>query len=75
MPEIIGILQCRGEPDAIRDCDGIEHFEELTNVGAKGWPGYCTTRTDNTCSGGKSRKVQQCDIVAGFHTACNGCAK
>ena len=46
VPETIDILK-RWGADAIRDCDGTEFPKELTQVGAKIYSTYYTTRKDN----------------------------
>ena len=68
VPETIDILN-RWGADAIRDCDGTEFPEKLTNVGAKIYSTYYTTRKDNDWAKANPDEVQQCYIMTGFHTA------
>ena len=71
VPETIGILK-RWGADAIRDCDGTEFPEELTQVGAKIYSTYYTTRKDNAWAKANPDEVQQCYIMTGFYTATEG---
>ncbi len=71
VPETIDILN-RWGADAIRDCDGTEFPEKLTNVGAKIYSTYYTTRKDNDWAKANPDEVQQCYIMTGFHTASGG---
>ena len=68
VPETIEILK-RWGADAIRDCDGTEFPEELTQTGAKIYSTYYTTRKDNVWARANPDEVQQCYIMTGFHTA------
>ena len=68
VPETIDILK-RWGADAIRDCDGTEFPEELTQVGAKIYSTYYTTRKDNAWAKANPDEVQQCYIMTGFYTA------
>lgn len=71
VPETIDILR-RWGADAIRDCDGTEFPAELTQVGAKIYSTYYTTRKDNAWAKANPDEVQQCYIMTGFHTATEG---
>ena len=71
VPETIDILK-RWGADAIRDCDGTEFPEELTQVGAKIYSTYYTTRKDNAWAKANPDEVQQCYIMTGFYTATEG---
>ena len=71
VPETIDILN-RWGADAIRDCDGTEFPTELTNVGAKIYSTYYTTRKDNAWAKANPDEVQQCYIMTGFYTASEG---
>lgn len=68
VPQTVEILN-RWGADAIRDCDGTEFPEELTNVGAKIYVTYYTTRKDNEWAKANPDEVQQCYIMTGFYTA------
>ena len=68
VPETIEILK-RWGADAIRDCDGTEFPEELTQTGSKIYATYYTTRKDNEWAKANPDEVQQCYIMTGFHTA------
>ena len=71
VPETIEILK-RWGADAIRDCDGTEFPQELTQVGAKIYSTYYTTRKDNAWAKANPDEVQQCYIMTGFYTAAEG---
>ena len=58
--------------DAIRDCDGTEFPAQLSQVGAKVYATYYTTRKDNAWAKANPDEVQQCYIMTGFHSAPQG---
>ena len=68
VPQTLEILK-RWGADAIRDCDGTEFPEELTDAGAKIYVTYYTTRKDNEWARENPDEVQQCYIMTGFYTA------
>ena len=55
--------------DAIRDCDGTEFPQELSNCDAKIYKTYYTTRKDNAWAKANPDEVQQCYIMSGFNMA------
>lgn len=55
--------------DAIRDCDGTEFPQELSNCDAKIYKTYYTTRKDNTWAKANPDEVQQCYIMSSFNMA------
>ena len=67
VPQTLEILK-RWGADAIRDCDGTEFPEELTDAGAKIYVTYYTTRKDNEWARENQDEVQQCYIMNGFYT-------
>ena len=71
VPETLEIMKKWGA-DAIRDCDGTDFPEELTHQNAKIYSTYYTTRKDNAWAKANPEEVQQCYIMTGFHTACEG---
>ncbi len=68
VPETLELVR-RWGADAIRDCDGTDFPKELTDVGAKVYATYYTTRKDNAWAKANPDEVQQCYIMTGFHTA------
>jgi 1,3-beta-galactosyl-N-acetylhexosamine phosphorylase len=52
--------------DALRDADGTNFPPELTDVGAKVYATYYTTRKDNEWAKNNPDEVQQCYISTGF---------
>lgn len=68
VPQTLEIIDKWGA-DAVRDCDGTDFPTELTEVGAKIYSTYYTTRKDNEWAKNNPDEVQQCYIMTGFHTA------
>ena len=68
VPETIELMK-RWGADAIRDCDGTEFPEELTQTGAKIYATYYTTRKDNAWAKANPDEVQQSYIMTNFYTA------
>ena len=58
--------------DAIRDCDGTEFPAQLSQVGAKVYATYYTTRKDNAWAKANPDEVQQCYIMTDFCSAPQG---
>ena len=69
--QTIDILR-RWGADAIRDCDGTEFPAQLSQVGAKVYATYYTTRKDNAWAKANPNEVQQCYIMTGFHSTSQG---
>ena len=68
VPQTLEIME-RWGADAIRDADGTAFPKALTDVGAKVYATYYTTRKDNEWALANPDEVQQCYIMTGFHTA------
>ena len=68
VPETLELLK-RWGADAIRDCDGTDHPEELKNVDAKVYSTYYTTRKDNAWAKANPDEIQQMYIMTPFYTA------
>lgn len=62
-------LMDKWSADAIRDCDGTEFPQELSNYDAKIYKTYYTTRKDNAWAKANPDEVQQCYIMSGFKMA------
>ena len=71
VPETLEIMKKWGA-DAIRDCDGTDFPQELTNQNAKIYSTYYTTRKDNAWAKANPDEVQQCYIMTGFRMASEG---
>ncbi len=66
--QTVDILR-RWGADAIRDCDGTEFPAQLSQVGAKVYATYYTTRKDNAWAKAHPEEVQQCYIMSPFRCA------
>ncbi|MEG0942452.1 MAG: 1,3-beta-galactosyl-N-acetylhexosamine phosphorylase [Angelakisella sp.] len=71
IPQTLEIMQ-RWGADALRDCDGTAFPAELTQVGAKVYATYYTTRKDNEWAKANPDEIQQMYIMTRFHTAAEG---
>ncbi|MEG2669860.1 MAG: 1,3-beta-galactosyl-N-acetylhexosamine phosphorylase [Oscillospiraceae bacterium] len=66
--ETIEIMN-RWGADALRDCDGTDFPQELTEVNAKIYATYYTTRKDNDWAKANPDEIQQMYIMTNFYTA------
>ena len=68
VPQTLEIMKKWGA-DALRDADGVEFPEALSNAGAKVYATYYTTRKDNAWARANPEEAQQMYICTRFHTA------
>lgn len=68
VPQTIEVMEKWGA-DALRDCDGTDFPKELTEVDAKIYATYYTTRKDNEWAKANPDEVQQMYIMTNFYTS------